>query len=263
MTGVQTCALPIYKGADIEEDRNSDAMNYTDGIAVTNTITISDLNLENINCGLQSRDTFDLKVDKFIAKSVVDVKGKQVSKTYDNADLAKLEVDAKKMKNTTVTLTYKIVVTNTGNVSGKALKLVDHLPKDMEFNEKDNKGWYLGNDGKLYNESLKGENIAPNEKKEVSLVLVRKMNTENTGVISNLIEIAEAESSSNVTEQKENNTSTQETIISIRTGGNFVPLTVVIVIIALGAYAIATERMIIKIENNKLKVKINTKKIYK
>ena len=89
------------------------------------------------------------------------------------------------------------------------------------------------------------------------------MNTEKTGVISNLIEIAEAESSSNVTEQKENNTSTQETIISIRTGGNFVPLTVVIVIIALGAYALATERMIIKIVNNKLKVKINTKKIYK
>lgn len=252
-----------YKGADIEEDRNSDAMNYTDGIAVTNTITISDLNLENINCGLQERDTFDLKVDKYIVKSIVDVKGKQVTKTYDNADLAKLEVDAKKMKNTTVALTYRIVVTNTGNVSGKALKLVDHLPKDMEFNEKDNKGWYLGTDGKLYNESLKGENIAPNETKEVSLVLVRNMNTENTGVISNLIEIAEAESSLNVIEQKENNTSTQETIISIRTGGNFVPLTVVIVIIALGAYAIMTERMIIKIENNKLKVKINTKKIYK
>ncbi len=252
-----------YKGVDIEEDRNSDAMNYTDGIAVTNTITITDLNLENINCGLQERNIFDLKVEKFIAKSVVDVKGKTVTKTYDNADLAKIEVDAKKMKNTTVALTYKIVVTNTGNVSGKALKLVDHLPKDMEFNEKDNKGWYLGTDGKLYNESLKDENIAPGDKKEISLVLVRNMNTENTGVISNLIEIAEAESSINVVEQKANNSSTQEIILSIRTGGNFVPITIIFIIMALGSYAIMTEKMIIKIENNKLKVKINTKKIYK
>ena len=238
-------------------------MNYTDGIAVTNTITITDLNLENINCGLQERNIFDLKVEKFIAKSVVDVKGKTVTKTYDNADLAKIEVDAKKMKNTTVALTYKIVVTNTGNVSGKALKLVDHLPKDMEFNEKDNKGWYLGTDGKLYNESLKDENIAPGDKKEISLVLVRNMNTENTGVISNLIEIAEAESSINVVEQKANNSSTQEIILSIRTGGNFVPITIIFIIMALGSYAIMTEKMIIKIENNKLKVKINTKKIYK
>ena len=89
------------------------------------------------------------------------------------------------------------------------------------------------------------------------------MNTENTGVISNLIEIAEAESSINVVEQKANNSSTQEIILSIRTGGNFVPITIIFIIMALGSYAIMTEKMIIKIENNKLKVKINTKKIYK
>lgn len=254
-----------YKGADIEEDRNSDAMSYADGIAVTNTITIADLNLENVNCGLQERDTFDLTVGKFITKSVVNAKGKETAKTYDNADLTKIDLDAKKMKNSTVTLTYKIVLTNIGNVPGRALKLVDHLPNDMEFVDgaKENKDWYLGSDGKLYNESLKEENIAPGETKELTLVLVRKMNTENTGVISNLIEIAEAESSLNVSEQKDNNTATQETILSIKTGGHFVPITIIFIIMALGGYAIITERLIIKVENSKLKVKFNTKKIYK
>ena len=55
-----------------------------------------------------------------------------------------------------------------------------------------NKGWVL-EDGKLYNNSLTNNVIKPGEKRELTLVLTKKMTTDNLGVVTNGAEIIEAE----------------------------------------------------------------------
>lgn len=254
-----------YKKESVEEELNSDAIKYSDGNAVTNAITVAGLNIENVNLGLQLRDTFDLNVSKYLTKSVVRVKDKDTTKTYENVDLAKLDLDYRKLKDTTVELTYKIVIENTGNVDGKAIKVVDYLPKDMkiDLDNKQNAGWYVGNDANLYNESLKDINIAVGTKQELQLVLIKQMTEENTGTVVNKVEILQAESNSPAVEDSSNNTSTQETILSIKTGGRMVPLTVFTLIIICCTYLISANKVMISIENKRPKIKFNFKKVYK
>ena len=137
---------------------------------------------------------------------------------FDDAQLAKLEIQSKKIKGSVVELTYKIVVENKGNIDGFASKIEDYIPDEMKFNPEQNPGWNLGTDGVLYNETLKDQIIKVGEKKELKLVLTKEMNEENTGVSSNKAKISELNNEKGLSDINENNVNTQETLILIKTG---------------------------------------------
>ena len=66
-------------------------------------------------------------------------------------------------------------VTNEGDVSGKATKIVDYLPKDLSFSPEINNEWYVGTDGNIYTEGLADQEIKPGETKEITLVVTKVM----------------------------------------------------------------------------------------
>ena len=145
-------------------------------------------------------------------------KGKEKVQTYNNESIAKLEIRSKELAKTSIDLEYKIVVTNVGDVSGTVGRIYDYLPKELTFNESNNKDWKLEADGVIYNDSLERVVIKAGESKEIKLVLSKVMTNDNTGTISNKVQIDKLSSDKAIEENLENNIATQEMIITISTG---------------------------------------------
>ena len=148
------------------------------------------------------------------------------------------------MNNTNVIINYKFVIKNNGDVTGYVDKLVDNLPSGLEFSSELNKDWYKGSDGNLYTTSLNGIAIKPGETSEVELTLTKKTTENTTGTFSNnaeLSQISNIEAIEEKAEAKENNKSSADLVISIKTGSviMYIGITIgCIAIIAAGAYII-------------------------
>lgn len=75
----------------------------------------------NVDIGLIWKRDFDLGLKKYISKITVQTNdGKTKTYTYDNKQFAKAEIHSKKINGATVIIEYKIVITNNGEIDGKA-----------------------------------------------------------------------------------------------------------------------------------------------
>jgi len=255
----QKYVATTYQAQGVDQAINSDAIQMTDGHAVSNNIVIENGNVENLNLGLQNKDTLDFVVKKYITSIKTIYKNNEKVYDYDNLDLAKIEISAKQLKNTVVELTYKIDITNEGNAEGQVTQLVDYMPKDCTLIEDNKSGWYLGNDGYAYNDSLKDENIMPGATKTLEIKVSRQMTEENTGVLENKVSILSTYNKMSLTENTENNTATQETIISVRTGYTMQISILIVFIVGISIISnlVITKKIKIDLKNFKIS------KIYK
>lgn len=227
-------ALTKYKAEGISETQNSDVrMNEIsiDGqkqeLASTDTIKIEDTDISNIDIGLIELKDFDLKLDKTISKMIIQNSVGTKTIEYNDAKMAKAEIDAKQINGTNVIIEYKIKVSNIGEVAGYVRKVADYIPKDLQFSSELNKDWYqTGN--VLYNASIANDRIEPGESKTLTLTLTKKMNNENLGLVNNRAEIVEAYNELGLADinsipgnqdKNENDYSSADAILSIRTGG--------------------------------------------
>lgn len=249
-----------YGKDESNENISSKAVESESGISVSNEITVENANVDNVNLGLQTKNQFNLSIKKYVTKAIINEDSKKQEIKYNNLDLAKLEIAAKKLNKSSVELEYKIVVENIGNADGYATMINDYLPKDMTFNEAQNNGWYLGNDGMLYNESLKDTIIKAGEKKELSLVLTKQMNENNTGTVSNKVLLAKTENKDGLQDSSEDNVATQEVLILIKTGYR-VQITVIIGIIFVAILLMLNKDKIIKLKETSYKNKGNSSKV--
>ncbi len=247
-----------------ENNEASKAIETEEGISVTDNITLTDTSIENINTGLQEKDKFDFAIKQYVESSIVNIRGEETEYNYDNLELAKIEIKPSDLKDATVKLKYKIVVTNEGNQEGQVTSIVNYLPNGLIFDQAENPDWTIGViKENVYYDGLKGINIKPGESKEIYLILNKKMSEENTGVISNKVQIAYTESSTRLTESVEGNFATQETIITI-TQGRHTGLKIVIStisftgIIGLFGYMVKTGKFEKKFNGKNL-----IKKVYK
>lgn len=249
--------LTEYQKEGIDENSNSDFIQKTltlqgqeRQMASTKVITLQNQNLKNIDAGLIEGKIFDFKLDKYINRILMqDAKGTTV-KQYNNEKLAKVELDAKRMTNSNIIIEYKIEVTNEGDIAGYASELVDYMPKDLQFNSEINKAWYQGTDGNLYTKELANQIIHPGETKTILLTLMKKMTQNNTGTVINTAEISKStndlalkdiDSTEGNKIQGEDDMSTAEVIISIKTGGMILYISlffIIITMIGMGTYII-------------------------
>lgn len=190
--------LTAYQKEGVSEQNSSKVISREidmgDGqktVGSTEVVKVQNSNIGNINIGLQEAKIFDLKLEKFVSKVVVqNAKGTE-TKEYNDEKLAKAEIHAKLVNSTTVVVEYTIRITNEGEVEGYVKKIADYLSKDYKFSSELNKDWYQsGND--IYNTSLTNEKILPGESKEVKLIVTKQMNESNTGLITNTAEIVES-----------------------------------------------------------------------
>ena len=240
--------LTTFEQTGVSADANSKVINKNitiDGTEVnvdtTEVITIENDNISYINIGLKNRKKYDMKLEKTISRVIVqNSKGTQVVE-YENANFAKVEMDAKLLNGTNVIVEYHIKVTNEGEVPGYIRKIVDYMSPEYKFSSELNKDWYQI-DSNLYNSSLSNEKINPGESKEVTLTLTKQMTENNTGTVNNLAEIAESyneqgfkdmDSTEGNKVQGEDDMGSADVVLSIKTGQVVTILFIVFITIAI------------------------------
>lgn len=259
----------IYKKDSSLAENNSYIMeNDSEDIsAVTNEINVANQNVGNINIGLQNREIFDLVVNKYISKVKVENGKYSEEYNFDNLELAKVEIPSRRINSAKVTLEYTVSIENIGDLEGYAENVIDYLNSDLQFDESQNSEWFKGTDGYIYVKNINQTLLKPGDKKEIKLILTKTMDGNNTGTHSNKVAILEAYSSDNVSENAENNNSVQNTLILVSTGGAttiiiFIIAIILIILIMFKTNIINKDTFKGKYKE-KIKKKINVKKVYK
>ena len=219
--------LTKYHSEEANSNNNSDAENVTmkingenKKVASTDTLTLNENSIGNIDIGLVEAKKFDLSLSKTISKVTVSNAEGNKSIKYSDTNLAKVEIKGKYLKGSVVLIEYKIKVTNNGELPGYAKKIVDNKPSDLKFNSKLNKDWYQSGNT-LYTTSLANTIIEPGETKEITLVLTKTMTESNTGLTNNKAEIEEYYNSQGVIDENSSqydDISGADLIISVSTG---------------------------------------------
>lgn len=223
-----------YHANNATESTNSDVItskviinNDSKKYAVTDELELKEQSLENIDAGFIENEIFDLTLNKYISKITVQNKEGTTVKEYNKEQLAKLEIDSKQLAGSTVLIEYQMRITNEGELAGYANEIVDYMPSDLSFSSEINKDWYMSTDGNLHNTSLSKDIIEAGETKVLTLTLVKTMTNNNVGRTINTAEIAKASNELSIPDkdstpankvQGEDDISTAEVIISIRTG---------------------------------------------
>lgn len=231
---------------------NSNAIKSTEGEAVTDIVKVANMDVQHMNIGLTKIPTFDMSLSKVVSRVIVQNSQGTKEYTYGN-DYAKLDINGKYLNGTVVLVEYKITIKNEGELAGKVKKIVDYVPKDMTFSTEINSTWIQDSDGNLYNSELKDLDIEPGETKEITVVLKKKMTEENTGIINNTAEIVEVENSENIKDkdstpnnkvQGEDDMSSANVLIGVKTGAEVMYITlgiVILIVLAVGIYLINKE----------------------
>lgn len=159
--------------------------------AVSNIISLNDnntVNANNIDLGLKVRQTFDVKVDKYITNVTVTSNKGVESHDYDRKKQVKL--DLKNLKNTSFRVTYTIEFENTKYFPGTIGNIIETIPDGMTFNPDltGNEGWYES-DGYLYYDGFSSSLLMPGEKYYVTIVL--DLVTESGGDYINFVAISD------------------------------------------------------------------------
>lgn len=245
-------SLTTYEGAGIEESVNSNVVKGTyEGktVATTDTIEITDKNIANINIGLMEGSNFDLSLNKKVKQISMANTKKTQTKKYDT-QLAKIDLDYKYINNTKVAIEYEITITNEGDIPGYATKIVDYLPEGFDFSTELNKDWYTSTNKNIETKALANTIINPGESKTVTLVLTKNMNENGNGIYSNTAEIAEnyneygqadTDSTPGNNKEGEDDQSSANVILGLKTGGpvTYITLTIsIMTIICVAAYEI-------------------------
>lgn len=237
--------VTIYQKDGVDEKENSDVIARTsngEDLAVTDILDVDDVIVENIDAGFVKNTIFDLSLDKTVSKITLSSGNGKIEKHFKDSKLAKAEINAKKVSNTTVYMEYKIKVTNEGETPGTATDIVDYMPQDVEFDKTLNQSWYQDSDGNLHTTALKNEQINPGESKEVTLILAKKMNGNNMGTTFNTAEIANISNPGNLLDvdstpgnrnTEEDDFSSADVILSIKTG-KVIMISVISVILVAG-----------------------------
>lgn len=235
--------LTTYQKEGIAEAVNSNVIKGTyngKNIATTNTIEISDRSIANINIGLIEGSNFDLSLSKKV-KQISMANTKKTKTTNYNTQLAKIDLDYKYINNTKVAIEYEITVTNEGDIPGYATKIVDYLPEGFDFSTELNKDWYTSNKN-IETRTLADTIINPGESQTITLILTKNMNENGNGIYCNTAEIAEdyneygqadSDSTPGNNKEGEDDQSSANVILGLKTGGPVTYITLTLSIMAL------------------------------
>ena len=261
-------ALTAYKKKDVSEDINSDVIKkqaLIDGVekivAVTDILNIENSNIAYINIGLIKNEIFDLSLNKSISKVVFKYDGFNKEYNYDNVKLAKVEVPSKKISSASVDVEYLIEVKNEGDVNAYVDEIVDYIPEGFTFDSELNDGWYSSANGILKNVSYAGVIIKPGESKTIKLCLTRTLTSDTIGILKNSAEIFKSSSVNGGTDidsisgnkvESEDDYSSADLIISVKTGALLYTSIFGLMIIILLIFKLFIDKKIINIKKIKM-----------
>ena len=175
---------------------------------------------------------FNMKIDKWVSN--VSMNGLALgAKDFSTKDeLYKLEIHRNKVNTADIRATYKIRVSNTGEIEGTVGKITDLIPNGFTFHQEDNKIRWEQANGLLSTDTLKSETIKPGEYKEIEIVLRWNKGEGNFGSKVNTVLMNNLSNAAGFEDiNKDDNRSTSEMLFSIITGLDRNDLIIVIAVV--------------------------------
>ena len=218
--------ITTYQKENIDKSINSDAVLKSvsiDGreqnVGLTDIIEITGSNVDNIDLGLIKKEKFDFSLKKVITKVNVDENGKKEEKSFNDSQFSKIEIKSKNIGKTNITVEYKFIIKNEGEVTGFLSELIDYIPDGYTINEQSTNTWTKNSKGYIQTTSLSNEEIKPGESKEVTLLLDKKIDNNSMGTITNKAKISKTINAQNEKDvNSDNDSSEAKLIISVSTG---------------------------------------------
>ena len=139
---------------------------------------------------------FDLALLKWVNKVIITEDGKKTERDTGHTGLenpepiVKVDLDKRKLAQTTVKFEYTIKITNEGQIEGYAKEISDYIPEGLEFVASDNPTWTQA-DGKVTTKALENTLLQPGESATVKIILTWINNANNLGTKVNVAEISE------------------------------------------------------------------------
>ncbi len=241
-----------YRKTGVAESVNSDVSNQEitlQGeritVAVTDVLNLNN-DIKNLDIGLKENKVFDLKLDKRISKVTVQTNKQTTIHSYNDVELAKVDIRAQEIEGAQVTVEYKIVVTNEGDISGTIGNVVDYLPDGFELTSNSNRNWTKQKDNEFVNLAMANREIGAGESVTLTLIANRVLTSEELGTYTNKAEIGDASNIRNIADSDSkpgNNSETEDDfskaqlIVSIGTGAIVIYLSIffgIAIIIGIG-----------------------------
>lgn len=175
--------------------------NNKDGVIIKDEITV---------IYYYKKQTFNISINKEIQKIILNGEEKQIT----NNKLVKLEIPESKLKDTSLQVKYKIILTNTEKIDG-IVKIQDLIPSGFELAEDGQNVWTKDEKGKVTSQV----ELKAGEEKVLEISLNWNSSEENLGTKENTARIVWATNKANYAETtKEDNISSATIVISIKTG---------------------------------------------
>ena len=165
------------------------------------------------------KQVFNLGIDKWV--SSVNVNGiSQGAKTINNKDeMYVVDIHRSKTDTADIKITYKIRVTNKGEIEGTAGEIIEIIPAGYSYYQEDNNIHWEERDGTLVTNALANETIKPGEYRELEIVLRWDRGENNFGEKENLVILSgETNPAGYEDMNKEDNKSSSNMMITVATG---------------------------------------------
>ena len=225
----KTYELTDYQKSEVSEELNSDVISKEISIdgkievaGVTDIISIESEDKENIDVGLIKGEILDLRLDKFVSKITVANSKETKEYDYENQKLAKVEIASKQIADTTITIKYKIVVTNEGEKAAYISEITDYLPEGLQF-ETTEGNWEMQQDGSIKIHGLAGLLLKPGMSKTIEITAVAKdlgkfVNTAEITLTKNDSNTKDIDSTEGNKNKEEDDYSEATVIVAVKTG---------------------------------------------
>ena len=165
------------------------------------------------------KEIFNLGVDKWVSNVNINGIGGAAQNIGNKDEIYKVDIYRKDANTANVKVTYKIRITNKGEIEGTVGRLTDIIPSGYSYNKEDNEIYFENNSGVLTTDALKDEVIQPGEYKEIEVVLRWTGGEGNFGQKDNMVILTELNNPAGYEDiDKEDNADTSSMIITVATG---------------------------------------------
>ena len=130
-----------------------------------------------------------------------------------------VDIHRSKTDTADVRVTYKIRVTNKGEIEGSVGEIIEYIPEGYSYYPEDNSIQWEERNGTFVTNALANEVIQPGQYKEIEIVLRWNRGENNFGEKKNVVAISGEENPAGFADSnKEDNQSTADMMITVATG---------------------------------------------
>ena len=165
------------------------------------------------------KQVFNLSVDKWVSRVNINGINHEGKNIHNKDELYAVDIHRSKVDTADVKITYKIRVSNTGEIEGTAGQIIEVIPEGYSYYQEDNTIYWEERNGIFVTDTLKDETIKPGEYKEIEIVLRWNRGEDNLGEKENLVILSQENNPAGYQDVKEeDNHSTSNMLITVATG---------------------------------------------